>query len=92
MTVDDAFITDAIGRAIGALEQRNDVLINPTSYDWVAASSEFCDGRARIPWSPVKTITADAGGDVSANYAIETTGIHGASPQYLVGAYAPAWW
>ncbi len=87
-TVDDTYITDAIGRAIGALEQRNDVLINPTTYEWLAASSDFCNGRARIPWSPAKSFTAAAGGDVSASYVIETTGIHGASPQYLVGAWA----
>jgi uncharacterized phiE125 gp8 family phage protein len=86
-TFDDGFITDAIGRAIGGLEQRNDVLINPTSYTWKPDQAEFCNGRARIPWSPVKTITADAGGDVSANYAIETSGIHGAMPQYLIGSY-----
>jgi len=86
-STDDPFITDAIGRAIGGLEQRNDVLINPTTYVWKPAASEFCNGRARIPYTPVLSFTAAAGGDVSANYVIETDAIHGAKPQYLVGSY-----
>jgi hypothetical protein len=86
---DDAFITHAIGRAIGALEQQNDVLINPTTYKWAPAQGEFSDGRARVPFTPASNHAAeDDTGDVTANYAIETNALHGARPQYLVGAFA----
>jgi uncharacterized phiE125 gp8 family phage protein len=86
---DDAFITHAIGRAIGALEQQNDVLINPTTYTWTPAQDDFSDGRARVPFTPASAFTAeDNSGDVTASYAIESNALHGAKPQYLVGAFA----
>ena len=89
---DDAFITSILARSIANFQNRNNVMINATSVLWTPSTTEFINGVATIPVIPVKTFTADAGGDVSANYSVELkwNAITGVPIQVLRGAYANA--
>ena len=88
---DDAYITNAMTRAIAKIEAANDATINPTTVIWTPASTEFCDDVATLPVRPVTDFTAVAGSppvDVSADYSVglKWDGIHGIPIQILNGA------
>ena len=90
---DDAYITNAMTRAIAKIEAANDATINPTTVVWTPASTEFCDDIATLPVRPVIDFTAVAGSppvDVSDDYsvALKWDGIHGIPIQILQGAAA----
>lgn len=86
---DDALITSLLARSISNFQNRNDMMLNPTTVLWKPAATEFSDGAATIPVIPVTAFTADAAGDVSANYSVELkwNAITGVPIQVLKGAY-----
>jgi uncharacterized phiE125 gp8 family phage protein len=84
---DDAYITDAIKRAISWFERATNVSVNPVTWTWKPDSINFCNGVARVPITPVPSFTVDANGDVSANYQIETMSTHGVGIYGLVGSF-----
>jgi uncharacterized phiE125 gp8 family phage protein len=85
---DDAYITDTIRRAISWFERVTNVSVNPVTWTWSPDESSFCEGVATVPVSPVNDIAVDAGGDVSANYMVETMSTHGIGLYCLAGPYA----
>ena len=84
---DDAYITQAIGRAINWFERVTNVSVNPVTWTWSPAQGAFHNGFAQVPVSPVNTFTVDAGGDVSADYAITTMSTHGVGLYALAGSW-----
>jgi uncharacterized phiE125 gp8 family phage protein len=88
-TYDDAYITDAIKRAINWFERATNVSVNKVTWTWSPASSDFCDGQARIPVSPVNSFTVADGAavDISTSYTVETMSTHGIGLFRLVGAF-----
>ena len=88
-TYDDAYITDAIKRAINWFERVTNVSVNKVTWTWSPASSDFCDGQARVPVSPVNSFTVTNGGtDVSSTFVLETMSTHGIGLYRLVGTFA----
>jgi len=56
---DDALIVDLLARAIAEVEAKFEVKINPGSWTWSPASTEFdVDGLARCPVTPIGTFVA----------------------------------
>lgn len=86
-TYDDAYITDAIKRAINWFERVTNISVNKVTWTWSPDAADFCAGSAAVPVSPVNSFTVDAGGDVSANYKLETMSMHGIGLYRLVGAH-----
>ena len=84
---DDAYITDVIKRAINWFERVTNVSVNPVTWSWSPDQRSFCNGLATVPVSPVNQFTVDAGGDVSADYAITTMSTHGIGLYALSGAW-----
>jgi Phage gp6-like head-tail connector protein len=84
---DDAYISSAIGRAINWFERVTNVSVNPVTWVWSPEQANFCNGVAQVPVSPVNSFTVDAGGDVSADYAITTMSTHGIGLYALAGSY-----
>ena len=84
---DDAYITDAIKRAINWFERVTNVTVNPVTWTWTPDSANFCNGLAKVPVSPVNDFTVNAGGDVSGNYLIETMSTHGVGLYALSGSF-----
>ena len=89
-TYDDAFITDAIKRAIKWFERVSNISVNPITWIWQPDESVFCEDLASVPISPVNSFTvADAGAvDISASYKMLTMSTHGINLYALKGAYA----
>ena len=85
---DDAYITDAIKRAINWFERVTNVSVNPVTWTWTPDEKNFCNGLAQVPVSPVNSFTVDADGDVSADYAITTMSTHGIGLYALAGTWA----
>jgi uncharacterized phiE125 gp8 family phage protein len=88
-TYDDAYITDAIKRAINWFERATNVSVNKVTWTWSPDLDDFCDGVARIPVSPVNSFTVSDGGavDISSSYVLETMSTHGIGLFRLVGAF-----
>ena len=87
-TYDDAYITDAIKRAINWFERVTNVSVNPVTWTWSPDEANFCDSVATVPVSPVNDVTVDVDGDVTGNYMVETMSTHGVGLYCLVGPYA----
>src|SRR5262245_35293948 len=99
-TYDDALITSMIARAISWFERVTGVSVNPASYQWVPASSEFTapvwcwDGttvqQPMVPITPVAAgWTATVGVDnVTSSYSMTANTVHGVAIYSLVGSYA----
>jgi hypothetical protein len=86
---DDDLIKSIVARAIANFQNRNDVVLNPTTVLWKPSADEFKNGGATIPVCPVTEFTAAAGGDVSANYELmlKWNSITGVPIQVLQGAF-----
>lgn len=86
---DDAFITEAVARAIDQFERFTERHVFAASAVWTVTSFDFLRGRARAAVQPVVSLAADAGGnDVSSEYAIVSEGaVAGAQIWYVEGAY-----
>jgi uncharacterized phiE125 gp8 family phage protein len=90
-TYDDAYITDAIKRAINWFERVTNVSVNKVTVTWKPDQGNFCNGQAAVPVSPVNSpvVVNDSGGtDVTANYQVETMSQHGVGLYRLVGSFA----
>jgi len=87
---DDQYIRETIKRAIGRIEATHGVTINPTTVFWTPSAAAFVQGAAMLPAIVAHDFTADAGGDVTADYSIvlKWDDIHGVPIQRLVGAAA----
>ena len=85
---DDVYITDAIKRAINWFERVTNVSVNPVTWTWTPAESNFCNGLAQVPVSPVNSFTVDADGDVSAGYTITAMSTHGVGLYVMAGEFA----
>ena len=87
---DDAYIADAIKRAISWFERVTNVSVNPVTWVWSPGQCDFVNRLATVPVSPVNsfTVTATDLTDLSANYTIETMSTHGIGLFSLLGGYA----
>ena len=87
-TYDDAYITDAIKRAINWFERVTNVSVNPVTWNWSPDQGSFCSGLAAVPVSPVNEFTVAAGeADISGGYLIETMSTHGIGLYSLAGTF-----
>ena len=84
-TYDDPVITEKLGMAIDRLQTDYGVRIVPSTYEWTPDETDFVDGKARIPYPPVRQFTI-AGADQAA-YGLELKSIDGVPIIYLVGAW-----
>ena len=85
---DDAYITDAIKRAINWFERVTNVSVNPVTWTWTPAEKNFCNGLAQVPVSPVNSFTVDADGDISAGYTVTAMSTHGVGLYVMAGEFA----
>jgi hypothetical protein len=72
-TYDDAYIENALARAIGRIEDANGITINPTTATWTPGTGDFCGDGATLPARPASGFTATAGSppaDVKSSYDI----------------------
>jgi hypothetical protein len=94
-TYDDAYITDAIGRAISWFERVTNVSVNPVTWIWAPAQSSvpafglFYNSVASVPVSPVNSFAVKdaAAADISAGYTITTMSTHGVGLYALSGMF-----
>jgi uncharacterized phiE125 gp8 family phage protein len=86
-TYDDAYLTNAIARAISWFERVTQISVNPVTWTWSPAAGDFCDGGAAVPVSPVGTFAVKdaAAVDISGDYLIETMSTHGIGLYVLMG-------
>jgi uncharacterized phiE125 gp8 family phage protein len=91
-TYDDVYLTSTIARAISWFERVTQISVNPVTWTWTPAATDFCNGGAAVPVSPVQSFTVldGAAGDMSGNYAMETVSTHGIGLYYLIGDHAEA--
>lgn len=86
---DDAFIKSLLARAIARFQEENEVTVNPSTFTWTPAETDFSDsGAVTLPVRPVTLFTASILlDDVSADYAIalKWDGIYGVPIQQLFG-------
>lgn len=89
-TYDDAYIADAIKRAISWFERVTNVSVNPVTWVWSPGQGDFCNNLATVPVSPVNSFTVMASDltDLSAGYTIATMSTHGIGLFSLLGGYA----
>lgn len=77
-TRDDAYITQAITRAIDFFERATGMMIFPAEYDWVPLAGYALDGQQyyALPFQPAPTFTvSDADGvDISNQFEIRALG------------------
>jgi hypothetical protein len=73
-TQQDDFIKSLIARAIGHLQDKLEVTINPTEVEWTPAAADFSGGQATVPVRP-----ADGA-------ALKWSSIHGVPIQIYAGA------
>jgi hypothetical protein len=86
---DDHNVITTVARAINWFERVTGVSVNPVTYAWKPAQSEFAGGCAPVPVSPVNSWTAAIGAtDATASYDIATNTVHGVELDTLVGAWA----
>jgi hypothetical protein len=82
---DDATITEKLGMAIDKLQTDFGFRIVPSTYEWTPDAADFVNGKARIPYPPVRSMVI-AGAD-QAGYALELRSIDGVPIVYLVGSH-----
>jgi uncharacterized phiE125 gp8 family phage protein len=88
-TYDDAYITDAIKRAINWFERVTNVSVNPVTWAWTPDEDDFCEEAATVPVSPVRSFTVSAAAsDISNNYTLGTMSLHGVGLYVIEGAFA----
>jgi hypothetical protein len=86
---DDDYIKSAIARGISWFERETNVSVNPVTWEWLPDATDFVDGAARVPPSPVNTgWKVEAGGDVTADYKLTTMSQHGVGIYALEGVFA----
>ena len=88
-TYDDAYVTDAIGRAISWFERATNVSVNKVTWTWSPDPAKFCNGAIAVPVSPVNSFTVKDGADadISTGYLVETMSTHGIGLYALVGSF-----
>jgi len=93
-TDDDDYITNAIGRAIAWFEAGSGVTVNGATFKWSPVASDFCNGLAKLPETPVAldgwTVTTgddDNPTDISASYSVTTLATKGVGIYALEGAF-----
>lgn len=94
---DDALIADLLARSIAYWEAQGDGLkINPGQWIWSPDSTEFCNGQALIPITPINNIAVTIPDpadplapplDVAADYVVATSYSSGAIRWSLVGGF-----
>lgn len=87
-TYDDAYVADAIRRAINWFERVTHVSVNPVTWIWKPDAGNWCNGLVPVPVSPADSFTVEAGGlDVSAGYSLVTMSTFGIGLYALSGAH-----
>lgn len=87
-THDDQFLTDTLARAIDQFERFSGRHVFAAEVLWTLTGSSFTDSRVRSVVQPIVSFSAQAGGDVSADYAAEAEGSFGGTQIWFIrGAY-----
>lgn len=86
---DDAYVTDALKRAISWFQRVTGVSVNPITWTWTPDADSFCDGAATVPVSPVTDfgVTANSS-DITDSYDLTTLSTHGVGLFQLKGSFA----
>lgn len=90
-TYDDTFVTSAIGRALDLFERKAGVSLFQTQWEWRPDQMDFCNGVAKVPVSPVVTMTANDSAvppnNITVNYKLATMSTHGVGLYGIEGAF-----
>lgn len=85
---DDISLKDMIKRIIGLFQNRSEITLNPSTYEWRPNSWEFVNGRAQSPVNPVNFINgAECAGTSSSDPVAYSDSVHGTPIFYFQGTW-----